>query len=336
MSEKITIIGDGAMATVCGIMLAENGHNVRIWSAFQEQAKQFAELRENRPFLPGVKIPDNIEITGDDSIAFKDATIAVSAVPSQFTRNIWNRLAPFFPEGLSVCSVTKGIENETLQRPTEIISEILKDRNVSVAMLSGPSIAPEIVEKLPATVTVASADRDLASRIQKMISRPYFRVYTSTDVVGVELAGSIKNVIAIAAGLIDGLKLGHNAKSALLARGLAEITRLGVAFNANPETFAGLSGMGDLVTTCTSPDGRNRSFGEAIGQGKTIEEALAETQSVVEGVATTKSVAKMAKEANIEMPLVQAIFSILFENQSPTDTVNHLMNRPLKSETDLS
>jgi len=322
------------MATTCGIILVENGHNVRIWSAFEQQATEMAEHRENRRFLPGVKIPDQVGITSDEQGVFEEATMALSAVPAQFVREIWKRVGSECPEGLPVFSVTKGIENDTLLRPTEIISSILgREKQEHMAVLSGPSIAPEIAEKLPATVTVASPDTELAERIQKVISRPYFRVYTSDDMLGVELAGAVKNVIAIAAGIVDGMGLGHNAKSALLARGLAEITRLGIALGAKQETFAGLSGLGDLVTTCISPVGRNRSFGEAIGNGKSVEEALGATRSVVEGVATTRSVIEMAKNKGIEMPLSEAVFKVIFEGNSPDRTVQNLMNRPLKPET---
>ncbi len=332
MPETVTIIGDGAMGTICGIMLAENGHRVRIWSAFEDQARALAELRENRPFLPGVEIPEEIAPTADETVAFDGATIVISAVPAQFVRAVWERVGPHCPAGIPVCSVTKGIENGTLLRATEIIAALCGQSHHPAAVLSGPCIAPEVARKLPATVTVASPDRALAERIQKMITRPYFRVYTSDDLRGVEFAGAIKNVIAIAAGIVDGMGLGCNAKSALVSRGLAEITRLGIAAGAKPQTFAGLSGLGDLVTTCISPVGRNRSFGEAVGRGMSVEDALAATESVVEGVATTASVVEIAEQAGVDMPLARAVFAVIFKGRSPAETVRDLMNRPLRPE----
>ena len=260
------------------------------------------------------------------------ADLAVSAVPTQFTRAVWGRLAASCPAQLPICSVAKGIENKTLLRPTEILRDVLKGSSRPVAALSGPSIAPEVARRLPATVTVASDHDNLAKQIQSILSRPYFRVYTNPDLVGVELAGATKNVIAIAAGILDGLATGNNAKAALLTRGLAEITRLGVALGAQPETFAGLAGVGDLVTTCISPVGRNRSFGEAIGQGSSVEQALAATASVVEGVATTTSVVELASRLGVEMPITQAVYDVLFGSKAPVEAIAELMNRPLKAE----
>jgi len=332
MAENITIIGDGAMGTICSVMLAENGNRVRMWSAFPAQAEELNRLRENRRFLPGVELPDGIEITGDDETVFAGTDLVISAVPSQFVRPVWQRLAKPFDETIPVCSVAKGIENDTLMRPTEVLAEVLAPKRVKAAVLSGPSIAPEIAEKLPATVTVASEDRALAERIQHLISRPYFRVYTSEDITGVELAGAVKNVIAIAAGILDGMELGCNAKSALLARGLVEISRLGAAAGAREETFAGLSGMGDLVTTCISPVGRNRSFGESVGRGTSVREAMESTESVVEGIATTRSVVDLAGKLGVDMPITGAIFQVLFEDKSPNEAIADLMNRPLRSE----
>lgn len=342
MPERIVIIGDGAMATVCAIMLAENGHAVRIWSAFPAAAAEFARNRENKRFLPGFAIPEGVEVTADDASAFADVDLAISAVPTQFTRPVWNRLRGFCRHDLPICSVAKGIENKTLLRPTQILLDVLSGGKPAdqaqtlpprpVATLSGPSIAPEVASRLPASVTVASSDDGLARRVQQAISRPYFRVYTNNDVVGVELAGATKNVIAIAAGILDGLHAGDNAKAALLTRGLVEITRLGVALGAQAETFAGLAGFGDLVTTCISPVGRNRSFGQAIGQGKGVAETLAATNSVVEGVATTESVVELAAKAGVDMPITQAVYDVVFAGRRAADAIADLMNRPLKAE----
>ncbi len=332
MKQTISVIGDGAMGTVCALLLAENGHAVRIWSAFPDQAAQMSEDRENKLFLPGYPLPSNIEVSGEEGEAFQGARIALSAVPTQFIRAVWSRLAPHCPDGLPVFSVAKGVENKTLLRPTQILGEVLDAPESRFAVLSGPSIAPEIARHLPATVASAAIDPALAEWIQTLITRPYFRVYTNPDVKGVEIAGATKNVIAIAAGILDGMKSGCNAKAALLSRGLAEITRLGEALGASPATFAGLAGVGDLVTTCTSPVGRNRSFGEAIGTGMTVEEALSATRSVVEGVATTESVIALAARSGVEMPITEAVYRILFEAVPPDEAIRQLMNRPLKAE----
>lgn len=341
MKDRITIIGDGAWATVCAIMLCQNGQAVRLWSPFPEAAEDLRTHRQNRKYLPDVTLPESLEITGDDSQALAGADWAVQAIPTQFIRGAWQRLLPYCPPGLPICSVAKGIENHTLLRPTQILLDVLGGGSSRVAALSGPSIAPEVAQGLPATVVAAGEDAKFIERIQTSISRPYFRVYTNNDLTGVELAGATKNVIAVAAGILDGLAVGDNAKAALLTRGLVEITRLGLALGARQETFWGLAGMGDLVTTCISPVGRNRSFGEAVGRGKSVKDALAEAHGVVEGVATTASVVELAKRAGaststdaaVHMPITQATYDVLFANQSPRDAIAALMNRPLKAET---
>ncbi len=333
--EQVAVIGDGAMGTVCSLMLAENGLGVRLWSAFPEAAAELARTRENRRFLPGHELPASIEVTGDERSAVEGADLVVSAVPTQFVRIVWERLKPHCRAGLAICSAAKGIENHTLYRPTQILRDVLDgqaDSDRPVAALSGPSIAPEVARRLPATVTAASADLDFARRIQRVFTRPYFRVYTNTDLTGVEIAGATKNVIAIAAGILDGLAMGDNAKAALLTRGLVEIARLGKALGAREETFAGLAGVGDLVTTCISPIGRNRSFGEAIGRGATVRETLAATESVVEGVATTASVIELAAKAGVEMPITEAVGEVLDGRKPPRRAIADLMTRPLKAE----
>jgi glycerol-3-phosphate dehydrogenase (NAD(P)+) len=330
MSQTIAVIGDGGMGTTCAIMLAENGWRVRLWSAFPEAAEQLAHLRENRRFLPGHRLPEAVEVTGDDAAALAGVELAISAVPTQFMRPVWLRLRPHCPPGLAICSVAKGIENGTLLRPTQVLLDVLG--GVTVAALSGPSIAPEVARRLPATVVVACDDPALAERVQALITRPYFRVYTNDDLVGVEIAGATKNVIAIAAGVLDGLGAGDNAKAALVSRGLSEITRLGLAAGAREQTFAGLAGVGDLVTTCISPIGRNRSFGEAIGRGQTIQQAQAATEGVVEGVATTASVVELARRYDVEMPITQAVHDVLFAGVAPRDAIGQLMTRPPKAE----
>lgn len=335
MVDTIAIIGDGAMATVCAGILAGKGLAVRLWSAFERNAEQMRRTGRNERFLPGSQLPPGLKITTDPAEAFVDAVMAVSAVPSQYTRVVWERLKPHCPAGLPVCSVTKGIENETLLRPSQILADVLAgspDEHWPVAVLSGPSIAAELIKNLPATVVSASADADLAQKVQKLFTTGCFRVYTNSDIIGVEIAAATKNVIAIAAGVLDGLQAGDNAKAALLTRGLAEITRLGIAAGGRRETFAGLAGLGDLVTTCISPYGRNRSFGEAVGKGTKPDQALAGTQSVVEGVATTQSVLELAGRKGVEMPITQAVHAVIFEAQPPQQAILDLMSRPLKAE----
>jgi len=336
MGERIAVIGDGAMGTLCALLLTENGHDVRLWSAFGEQAAELARTRHNERFLPDVELPTAVEVTADDAAALAGVDLAVSAVPTQFMRGVWQRLRSGCSAELAICSVAKGIENDTLLRPTQILRDVLDGSPASsarpVAALSGPSIAPEVARKLPATVTAAAEDPALAECVQVLFARPYFRVYTNTDLLGVELAGATKNVIAIAAGILDGLGFGCNAKAALLTRGLVEITRLGVALGARAGTFAGLAGIGDLVTTCISPVGRNRSFGEAIGRGATVDQALAATHSVVEGVATTASVVALAGRESVEMPITEGVRDVLTQGRDPAETIRALMTRPMKAE----
>jgi glycerol-3-phosphate dehydrogenase (NAD(P)+) len=343
MFKNISIIGDGGMGTVLGMLLCEKGVGARIWGYDREQLAQIAALRENKKFLPGYKLPDALGFESDDGRIMAGADLIVSAVPCQFMRRIWSRLKDQFPAGVPIVSVAKGVENDTLLRPTQILAEVLqfaqddKDgrgraHSGGLAALSGPTIADELARKLPATACVAARDEKLAKQIQRTFSVPWFRVYTNADIVGVELAGAMKNIIAIAAGIIDGTRAGDNAKAALLTRGLAEITRLGVAMGAMPQTFAGLTGLGDLVTTCISPTGRNRSFGERIGRGQTVDHAQHANESVVEGIATCESVVTLARRYDIEMPITQAVYEVLFENKPVQEAIADLMRRQLKAE----
>lgn len=340
--ENISIIGDGAMATVLAVLLCEKGIPVRIWGYDAEQLAEIAEARENKKFFPGYEIPESIIFEADDACAMAGSDLIVSAVPCQFMRSVWTRLAAWVPDGAAIVSVAKGIENDTLMRPTQILAEVLglegrlgeESSRTKLAVLSGPTIADELARNLPATACVAAEDSSIAERIQHTFSDgvPWLRVYTNPDVLGVELAGAMKNVIAIAAGLVDGTALGDNAKAALLTRGLAEITRLGVAMGAEPQTFTGLAGLGDLVTTCISPSGRNRSFGERIGMGQTVHEAREATKSVVEGITTCESVVALAERHKVEMPITRAIYEILFKNKPLKQAVADLMHRKLKAE----
>ncbi len=352
MFKNISIIGDGAMGTVLAMLLCEKRVPVRMWGYDSRQLEQIKASRENKKFLPGHKLHSDILFESDDKRIMDNTDLLVSAVPCQFMRGIWNRLKRYVPADIPIVSVAKGIENNTLLRPTQIIADILGDgalprrarRDDDVApqqvagtagryaAMSGPTIADELARKLPATACAASSNEELAKEIQHTFSVPWFRIYTNTDIVGVELAGAMKNVIAIAAGIIDGIGAGDNAKAALLSRGLAEITRLGVVCGAKPQTFAGLTGLGDLVTTCFSPKGRNRSFGERIGKGQTTAQAQGATESVIEGVSTCDSVTALARQYNVEMPITQAVYEVLFENKPVQTAIADLMKRQLKAE----
>ena len=339
MFNNVSIIGDGGMGTVLAMLLCEKSIPVRgfdkltikMWGYDAKQLKQIQETRENKKFLPGHKIPESLVFEPQDSQIMAGADLIVSAVPCQFMRRIWNRLKDYVPQGIPIVSVTKGIENDTLLRPTQILAEVL-GKNIKCVALSGPTIADELAQRLPATACVACSDEELAKKVQHCFNAPWLRVYTNPDVVGVELAGAMKNIIAIAAGIIDGIGGGNNAKAALLSRGLAEISRLGVAMGARPQTFAGLAGLGDLVTTCISPKGRNRSFGERIGKGQTVKQAERATESVIEGIATCKSVCALAQKYNVEMPITQAVYQVLFENKPVQTAIADLMKRQLKAE----
>lgn len=331
MFKNISIIGDGAMGTILAILLCEKGVTVRMWGYDASQLGEFEKAGENTRFLPGYRLPASLKFEADDSRIMADADLLVSAVPCQFSRSVWTRLKDHVPEGVPIVSVTKGIENQTLLCPTQIFSDVLGGR-LKLATLSGPTIADELARKLPAIACAASADEELAKAVQKTFNTTWLRVYTNRDIVGVELAGAMKNVIAIAAGIVDGIGAGDNAKAALLSRGLAEITRLGIACGASSETFAGLTGLGDLMTTCISPKGRNRSFGERIGKGQSVERAQGATQSVIEGINTCKSVVALAKRWEVEMPITNAVYQVLFENTPVQTAIAELMSRQLKKE----
>ncbi len=329
--QKLAIIGDGGMATVLSILLCEKGIATRMWGHDAGQLAQFERSRENTKFLPGYPLPDRLEFEARDDRAMSGVELIVSAVPCQYMRSVWTRLRRHVPPDVPIVSVAKGIENDTLLRPTQIIADVLGPGR-ALAALSGPTIADELARKLPATACAAAEDEELAQRIQHTFTCPWLRVYTNLDLIGVELAGAMKNVIAIAAGIIDGVGAGDNAKAALLARGLAEIKRLGLAMGAREQTFAGLTGLGDLVTTCISPTGRNRSFGERVGRGQSVEEAQGATESVVEGISTCQSVVALAARYDVEMPITQAVYEVLFEHKPVRAAIEALMSRRLKAE----
>ena len=329
-SERVTVIGDGGWGTALARLLVGNGHAVRLWGAFPAYIDEMRRRRENAKFLPGILLPEALGLTGDMGDAVADADVLVAAVPTQFVRRVLRRLARCYRRGVPVVSVAKGIENRTLLRPTQIIADVLG--RVPLVALSGPSHAEEVARGLPATVAVASRNVALARRAQQLFMTDRFRVYTNTDIAGVELGGAVKNVIAIASGICDGLGLGDNAKAALLTRGLAEMTRLGVAMGARRDTFAGLAGMGDLITTCMSPYGRNRSVGVQIGQGKALREILAGMEQVAEGVRTTQSVRALARRHGVETPIAEQCYRVLFRGKSPLRAVGDLMRRGARDE----
>lgn len=333
MQERTAIIGDGQMALVTADVLAFNGHAVRLWGPFPEEVTALKQSRRSPKRLPSFELPEQVRVCTELGDAVDGATVVINAIPTQFIRRVWERLRGSLSGDAIVGCVAKGIENETLLRPSEIIESCLCETSTRpMVAISGPTIAAELAQRLPATLLAASPDREAAARIQEMLGTDWLRVYTNDDIVGVELAGAVKNVIALAAGIVDGMKLGINAKSALLARGLAEIVRLGNALGAKAETFFGVAGVGDLSTTCFSPQSRNRTTGERLGRGETLEDIIASTASVVEGVATTRSVIALAQRAGVEMPITRAVHAILFEGLNPKDAMQRLMAREQKPE----
>lgn len=335
MQDTVAMIGAGAMGTVCAILLSTNGHRVRMWGHTAHSIDAIRRDRQNKRLLPGVMIPEDVELTADDAAALAGATLVVSAVPTQHMRSTWTRLKSHLPARVPIVSVAKGIENDSLLRPTEILDAVFEQkghRQHELAVLSGPNIAGELGKRLPGTAVVASSDAALAKRVQKAMSTQWFRVYTNDDVLGVELAGATKNIIAIAAGMLDGMGAGDNAKAALVTRGLVEIGRLGAAMGANPATFAGLAGLGDLITTCVSPLGRNRTLGEQIGKGRKLPEILGSMNSVAEGVPTTRAVRDLAKQMGVDMPITEEVYAVLFDHKDVRAALAALMTREPKSE----
>lgn len=335
MSESITILGDGAMATVCSILLMQGGHRVTMWGAFEDSIERLLQNREQTRLLPGVKIPPQVRLTANDAECFSNCTLILSAIPTQYMRSTWTRLRRFVPKEVPIISVAKGVENDTLLRPTQVIADVLSPGvtfSSPLIALSGPNIAGEIARYLPATAVAACENEEVAKRVQATFSTQWFRIYTNTDVIGVELAGATKNVIAIAAGILDGLAAGNNAKAALVTRGLVEITRLGLAMGAQQSTFHGLAGLGDLITTCVSPEGRNRTVGEQVGKGRKLKDILEGMDSVAEGVPTTKSVRELSKRYKVEMPITESVYQVLFEDLDVLRALSQLMSREMKAE----
>lgn len=330
--KQIAVIGSGGWGTAIASLLARNGHRVTLWSYLQSESEALAKDKENKQFLPGVMLPDSISYTTSLEEAAQDAEVIVMVTPSRAVSATAKALAPFVKEGTIVVSASKGLEQESQKRLSQVIAEAMPQ--AKVAVMSGPSHAEEVGRELPTTNVIASDDIMVSQFLQDIFMCETFRVYTGSDMVGVELGGALKNVIALCAGVTDGLGLGDNAKAALMTRGMAEITRLGVSMGADPLTFLGLSGVGDLIVTCTSMHSRNRRAGILIGQGKTPEAAVSEVKMVVEGFYTTEAAYLLAKKMGIEMPIVEQAYAVLFEGKDPKTAVMSLMVRDKKHETE--
>lgn len=322
---KIAVIGSGGWGTAVAILLSSKGHDVYLWSWIQEETDRLAKDRENKEFLSGVKFPDKIYCSHDMGECVKDAALIVTAAPSPATRTTAKQLSEHVKEGQKIVNISKGLEESSLLRLSEVYAEEIPQAEISV--MSGPSHAEEVSRGLPTTNVVASSNLDAAKFIQDVFMNETFRVYTSNDIIGVELGGALKNVIALCAGISDGLGYGDNTKAALITRGLAEIARLGIAMGAQEETFMGLSGMGDLIVTCTSMHSRNRRAGIMLGEGKTLRETLDSVHMVVEGVNTATAAYKLSQKYNVIMPITEQAYKILYENKNAREAVNSLMMR---------
>ena len=330
---KTCVLSDGAWGTVLALLLLDNGHKTSLWGPFPEYIAEMKKSGVNSKFLPGEKLNPDLILEDDIGKAVAGCGVIVLASPSQYLRGTLNKLKPHLKPDQILVNVAKGIENDSLKRMSELTHEILG--NSPYAVLSGPSHAEEVVKKHPAAVVVASTNIKYAETVQSALMNNYFRVYSSDDVVGLELGGALKNVLAIAAGVIDGMKIGDNPKAALMTRGIAEMARLGVALGGKYETFSGLSGIGDLIVTCTSGFSRNRHVGEELGRGKKIDEILAAMGMVVaEGVKTAKSAYALARKVNVDTPIINEVYYVLYENKNPKQAVTDLMGRKPRGEND--
>lgn len=330
---RISVLGAGGWGTTLAILLYHNGHNVTLWEYKSHYAKILNKSRENKIYLPGIKIPEEIKITHSLEESCHNKHFIVLAIPSQFIRGVLTQMKDFNFKNTTFVSVAKGIEKDTLKTVSQIIQDEIKKISPSqIGVLSGPSHAEEVSRKIPTAVVAASSDVTTAKEIQSAFITSYFRVYSSTDILGVEYGGALKNVIAIGAGIVDGAKFGDNTKAAIMTRGIAEISRLGIALGARPETFSGLSGMGDLIVTCISKHSRNRYVGEQIGMGKKLKDILKSMQMVAEGVETSRSVYQLSQKHNIETPICTAVYKILYEDLDPIKVTYELMTRDMKAE----
>ncbi|MBQ1935723.1 MAG: NAD(P)H-dependent glycerol-3-phosphate dehydrogenase [Clostridia bacterium] len=328
--KKVAVIGSGSWGTAISVVLATNGHSVYLWSYFKEESEQLSKDRENKAFLPGVILPENVTCTPSMEEAVSDADLVVLASPSHTVRNVSKSLAPYLKKNQPLLNIAKGLETDTQLRLSEVIRQEIPEN--PIAVMSGPSHAEEVGRFLPTTNVVASEDESLLTFIQDIFMNKVFRVYTNPDLIGVEVGGALKNVIALCAGISDGCGFGDNTKAALMTRGITEIARLGVAMGASSTTFFGLTGIGDLIVTCTSMHSRNRRAGILIGQGKSLEETLGEVKMVVEGVKTTEAAYALAQKLGISMPIVEQMHAVLFEGHDPKTAAQELMQREKKSE----
>ena len=330
---KTTVLGAGSWGTTLALVLLENGHDVNLWTYKAAQAQLMTEKRENPSFLPGIYLPLQLDIMTDIARACQNRDLIVAAVPAQFLRSVIERIADLDLKDTVICNVAKGIENETLMTMSEVLLDVLKhEKKENVAILSGPSHAEEVCRKMPTAIVSSAYKNKAAKLVQDAFMTPYFRVYVNEDIRGVELGGAIKNVIAVGAGISDGAGFGDNTKAAIMTRGVYEITRLGVKLGAQPRTFAGLSGIGDLIVTCMSRHSRNRYVGEQIGKGRKLNDVLREMVMVAEGVASTRSVRDLARKHRVEMPIVESVYEMLFEGKDPQKATAQLMTRHAKGE----
>lgn len=330
--SKIGVIGSGTWGTALAVLLTGNGHEVELWSAVPAEVEALTATRRH-PNLGDTPIPEKIRVTGDLEQAMKDKALLVLSVPSVYVRETAHRMAPFLKEGQVITNVAKGIEDTTLKNLSEIIEEELPVARVTV--LSGPSHAEEVSRGLPTTCVAGAHRRQDAELVQNLFMSPVFRVYTSPDMLGIELGGALKNVIALAAGIADGLGCGDNTKAALITRGIAEITRLGTAMGGSPETFSGLTGIGDLIVTCASMHSRNRRAGILIGKGYTMDEAMKEVKMVVEGVYSARAARALSKKYQVSMPIVEQVNEVLFDGKPAKDALYDLMLRDRRAENAL-
>ena len=331
---NVSVLGAGSWGLGLALLLNNNGHNVTVWSVLKDEVAMLQTEREHKRCLPGVKIPDSITVSGDTENVIGSADVLVLAVASPYTRSTAKMIAPFVKEGQIIVNEAKGVEEHTLLTLCQIVEEEIPC--AKVAVLSGPSHAEEVSRGIPTTCVIGAHEKATAEYLQNIFMSDVFRVYTSPDMLGICIGGALKNVIALAAGIADGLGYGDNTKAALITRGNAEITRLGVAMGANPHTFAGLSGIGDLIVTCASMHSRNRRAGILIGKGYTKDEAMKEVQMVVEGVFSAKAALELSKKYNIEMPIVEQVNKVLFEDKPAAEAVKELMLRDKKIEIDNS
>lgn len=330
---KTTVLGAGSWGTALAKLLADQGHPTRLWARRKVMADTIQDNRENQAYLPGFPLPDTLESTSNLDYALEGTDLIVSVVPTHGLREVLQDAAPLFGATAPIVSATKGIENGSLMLVSEIFEDVLPEsQHRQLAYLGGPSFAKEVAACLPTAVSVAGHDADIVAIAQKAFTTDRFRVYSTDDVVGVELGGALKNVVAIAAGIADGLGFGHNTRAGLITRGLAEISRLAIAKGANPLTLAGLSGMGDLVLTCTGDLSRNRNVGLQIGQGKSLKDILGSMQMVAEGVRTTKSAKELSERLDVDMPITREVYAMLYEDKLPLKAVGDLMTRPLRAE----